>query len=105
MTTTSTTADRTDQHNGNGNGRTAKTTKSKRRSAFTKSIRGDELLPWSALHHRLGWGARAIATAKKRGLRVLKFGRWSYVLGRDIIAFLESVQGDGGQEEKANSET
>ena len=32
-------------------------------------IRSDELLPWSALHTRLGWGARRIETAKTRPVR------------------------------------
>jgi len=57
-----------------------------------ESIRGDELLPWSALHTRLGWGARALALAKAKGLRVLRFGKWQYVKGSDVIAFLEAVQ-------------
>ena len=58
-------------------------------------IRSDELLPWRALHDRLGWSNRVLADARRRGLRVLKFGNRQYVLGRDVIAFLESV---GGQE-------
>ena len=52
-------------------------------------IRSDELLPWAALHTRLGWGSRATAEAKARGLRVLSFAKRQYVLGRDIITFLE----------------
>ena len=58
-----------------------------------ESIKADELLPWAALHDRLGWGARALAAAKARGLRVLKFSKWRYVKGSDVIAFLESIQG------------
>jgi hypothetical protein len=57
-------------------------------------VRSDELLPWSALHSRLGWGSRAVAEAKARGLRVLRFSKRQYVLGRDIIEFLEGVQDD-----------
>ncbi len=60
-------------------------------------IRADELLPWSALHTRLGWGPRAIAEARRHGLRVLSFANRQYVKGNDVIAFLESVaeQDDG----------
>jgi len=57
-------------------------------------IRVDELYPWSALYTRLGWGARSIAVAKTKGLRVLRFANRQYVLGRDVIAFLESIQGE-----------
>ena len=39
-------------------------------------IRADELLPWSALYERLGWGSAAVAEARRRGLRVLRFARW-----------------------------
>ena len=62
-------------------------------------IRADELLPWCALHSRLGWGPRAIAEARSRGLRVLRFANRQYILGGDIIRFLESVadQGDVDQ--------
>ena len=58
-------------------------------------IRADELLPWSALHTRLGWGPRAIAEARSRGLRVLRFANRQYVKGSDVITFLESIQGQG----------
>ena len=61
-----------------------------RRGPTGESIRADELLPWSALHDRLGWGARALAAAQARGLKVLRFGKWKYVKGADLIAFLES---------------
>ena len=58
-----------------------------------ETIRADELLPWAALHSRLGWGARALADAQARGLRVLAFAKRKYVLGRDLIGFLESIHG------------
>jgi hypothetical protein len=63
-----------------------------RRGPSGESVKADELLPLSALHTRLGWGARGLAAARRQGLRVLRFGRWHYVLGRDLIEFLESVQ-------------
>ena len=64
-------------------------------------IRSDELLPWAALHERLGWGSAAVAEARRRGLRVLKFARRQYVTGAEIIRFLDTVQdepaaADGG---------
>ena len=66
-------------------------------------IRADELLPWSALHTRLGWGSRAVAEARRRGLRVLTFAKRQYVLGRDVIEFLETV-GSGDQGGEGNTE-
>jgi len=62
-------------------------------------IRSDELLPWSALHTRLGWGPAARAEARRRGLRVLSYAKRQYVLGRDVIAFLENVISEGGPAE------
>ena len=66
-------------------------------------IRTDELYPWSALHTRLGWGARSIALAKAKGLRVLRYGKRQYFLGRDVIAFLESIQGESQASREASS--
>jgi hypothetical protein len=40
----------------------------------------------------LGWGARALALAKRKGLRILAFSKWRYVKGTDLIEFLESIQ-------------
>ena len=60
-------------------------------------IRADELLPWSALHTRLGWGARAVAEARRRGLRPLVFAKRRYITGSAIISFLEKQQ-DGEQQ-------
>jgi hypothetical protein len=59
-------------------------------------IRADELLPWSALHTRLGWGSRAVAEAQRRGLRVLVYAKRKYILGRDVIDFLERHGQQGG---------
>ncbi len=68
-------------------------------------IRADELLPWSALHSRLGWGSRALAEAKARGLRVLRFAKRQYVKGADVISFLESVQGEAQCEQQTGDQT
>ena len=51
-------------------------------------IRADELLPIRALHERLGWGPRTVAKAQRDGLRVLKYAKWAYVTGADVLAFL-----------------
>ena len=59
--------------------------------AALQAIRADELLPWSALYDRLGWGSEAVAEARRRGLRVLRFARRQYVTGAEVIRFLESV--------------
>jgi hypothetical protein len=74
-------------------------------------IRADELLPWSALHARLGWGSRTIAKARAEGLRVLAFGGRLYVKGADIIAFLDAKnarpghgQQPAGQDPNGDSE-
>jgi hypothetical protein len=73
-----------------------------RRGPSGEPIRADELLPWSALHDRLGWGSRTISKARAQGLRVLRFGGRQWVKGADIIAFLDAhplagVQGNGDQ--------
>ena len=61
-------------------------------------ISADKLYPWRSLHDQLGWSNRVLADARKRGLRVLKFGNRQYVTGKAVIAFLESVGSDGGAE-------
>jgi len=41
---------------------------------------------------RLGdwsFGARTVAKMQKEGLRVLKYSKWKFVRGADLIAFLE----------------
>jgi hypothetical protein len=71
-----------------------------------KPIRADELLPWSALYDRLGWGAAALAEARCRGLRVLRFARRQYVTGAEVIRFLQSVDDDnqaGGTHQDSES--
>jgi len=57
---------------------------------FGVGIRPDELLPLRALNERLGWGGRALQLARRKGLRILAFGKYRYVLGADVISFIES---------------
>ena len=51
-------------------------------------IRPGELWPVRLLADRLGWGSRAKAAAVKQGLRVFRWGRFSYVKTDDLIALL-----------------
>jgi len=70
--------------------------------AELQPIQADTLYPWAALFDSLGWGAEAIAEARRRGLRVLRFARRQYVLGRDVIRFLESVADQDGPDVAEN---
>ncbi|NMC19606.1 MAG: hypothetical protein GYA33_04230 [Thermogutta sp.] len=38
-----------------------------------------------------GFGPRSVARMQRLGLPVLRFGKWKFVRGRDLIAFLESA--------------
>ena len=49
------------------------------------SIRADELYSLTELRRRLDLGQGALRTARRRGLRVRRIGRKSYVLGRDVV--------------------
>jgi len=46
---------------------------------------------------RLRLGQHAMRQARRAGLRVRRIGRRAYVLGRDLMAFLES---DGGSRQR-----
>jgi hypothetical protein len=62
------------------------------------SIRADEVLPVRVMAKRLGMNVKSLAHAKREGLRTVKFGRFDYVLGRDVLAFFERLaqaQADG----------
>ena len=54
------------------------------------TVREDEIVPLAELDVRLGLGPSAIRTARRQGLKVRRIGRRKFVLGRDLIAFLES---------------
>lgn len=55
----------------------------------TGRISADELYTLEEIKARLGLGLAALRTARRRGLPVRKIGRRGYVLGRDLIAYLE----------------
>ena len=62
-------------------------------------IHADTLYPIEQGKGLLGWGSRNLASAKQRGLKVLCFGKRSYLLGADIIAFLQeqpAIERHGG---------
>jgi hypothetical protein len=52
-------------------------------------IAADELYTLAEIKLRLGLGAAALRTARRRGLKVRKIGRRGFVLGKDVIAFIE----------------
>ena len=51
------------------------------------SIRTDELLLVREACRRLGWQRKTLAHAKAEGLRTIKFGRFCYVRGADLLEF------------------
>jgi hypothetical protein len=59
----------------------------------------DEILPVREAMRRLGWGQHAFNHAKKQGLRILTFSKYSYIWGTDLLEFLQSqptVERKGG---------
>lgn len=70
----------------------------------TGSIRTDEILPLPELKRRLGWGEHAIRQARRKGLRLIGFGRGKYALGADVLAFFERLAAEQeGRAECTNS--
>ena len=67
---------------------TRRNTAGPHRPTFAEPIVPGQLWPIALLHCRLGWGARAVAAARKQGLRVHRWGKRGYVLTDDIIALL-----------------
>ena len=55
-------------------------------------IRPDELYPFRVLQSRLGWGTAALKTARDDGLRVGRYKNLHYVMGSELIRFLQSQQ-------------
>ena len=68
--------------------RTATNAAGPHRSIPTGTIRAGEMYPIAEGMRRAGWGSRTLRKAKEQGLRVLTFGKRSFLLGDDIIAFL-----------------
>ena len=61
------------------------------------SIRADELLPVQVLCERLGWKRKTLSHARRAGLRTVRFGRFNYVTGADVLAFFAGLaDGNGG---------
>lgn len=55
------------------------------------AITGDSLYTLAELKLRLGLGVHAMRTARRHGLRVRRIGRRGYVLGRDLIEYVEKA--------------
>ena len=52
-------------------------------------IQGDSLYTLDEIERRLGLKQWARKEAAKKGLRIKKIGRKSFILGRDVIAFFD----------------
>jgi len=50
------------------------------------------LYPMQLFHERVGLGKSAMRTARRRGLRVLRYGGRSFVLGADFIEHVIACQ-------------
>ena len=67
------------------------------------SIVAGEILPLREAARRLGWERKTIAHAKRAGLRSVRFGRFDYVRGVDVLDFFAKLadqqagRGNGGQ--------
>lgn len=55
-----------------------------------QAIREDEIIPLPELAKRLGLGQSAMRAARRQGLKVRRIGRRKFILGRDLVTFLES---------------
>jgi hypothetical protein len=71
------------------------------------AIRADEVLPLREAARRLGWCQKSIAHAKREGLTVIRFAKFAYVRGRDVLAFFDKLAGSqaDGQADVAAAET
>lgn len=54
-------------------------------------VRADELYTAAEVRRRLRWRDHSFRQAKRKGLRVVTFGRTKYVLGSDVLAFFEQL--------------
>ena len=54
------------------------------------SVSEADIIPLPMLASHLGLGPSALRTARRQGLKVRRIGRKKFVLGRDLVAFLES---------------
>lgn len=53
-------------------------------------VTADAIYTLEEIQRRLGLGAHAMRAARRAGLRVRRIGRRGYVLGRDVLAFIEA---------------
>lgn len=58
-------------------------------SPVAGSVRSDEVLTIGALETRFGWGVHALRSARRNGLKVRRVGKRSFVLGADVLQFIE----------------
>ena len=56
-------------------------------------IEPDVLYALPEARRRLGWGKKGMQLARQRGLNVSYAGKNGYVVGRDIIEFIQSPAG------------
>lgn len=54
-------------------------------------VREGELYTLVEVRRRLGVSQAGLRVMRRSGLRVARFGKRGYVLGRDVIAFIEGV--------------
>ncbi len=54
-------------------------------------VTADSLYTLPEIQERLKLGQHAMRQARRAGLRVRRIGRRGYVLGRDVMAFVESA--------------
>lgn len=60
----------------------------------------NEMYSLHEIKRRLGLGAHAIRTARKRGLRVLRIGRNDFILGTDLIRYAVETEDAEETEDK-----
>lgn len=72
-----------------------------------QAIQPGELLPLPVVKQRLRWGDETISKAQREGLKVLRYGKWGYVVGADLIEFLSRLAdkqaGDGNGDEQGGN--
>ena len=54
-------------------------------------ISADSIYTLDEIELRLGLGQAAMRTARRAGLKVRKIGRRRYVLGKDLLAYVETT--------------
>ena len=54
-------------------------------------IAADSMYTLEEIQKRLGLGQAAMRTARRAGLKVRRIGRRGYVLGKDLLAYVESA--------------